>query len=176
MQVSFREITIDDVPDIISVQKEAYSELYWERDASFTSKIRSSKSCCFGAFLGPKMIGYAISFGVAAKSGDASVPLDCEHVESMVRIEEAQSLYVHDIAVRPSSSGLGIGAKLFHCVLEVAKTHRIEQLELVAVQGASSYWKDVHGFEECAIDCALSGSGGLGYGKEAVKMKKQVTA
>lgn len=61
----------------------------------------------------------------------------------------ADVYYLHDIALLPAARGTGAGAAALGLVLESAVAARLPLVELVAVNGADTYWR-AQGFEAVA--------------------------
>ena len=181
---------MENVVQILEIQKFAYAEQYWEREEAFVYKIQNAPDTCFGAFVNVvtdtdagiytnvdvrsvanarRMIGYAIALPFLITEHEVSVKLDSDHIEGIMPISNASCIYIHDVAVLPSNHYTGIGILLFEQIINIAHVHDISNLELVAVQNAATYWKNKHKFEECGV-CNTAD----GYGTEAVKMRRSV--
>jgi GNAT superfamily N-acetyltransferase len=165
-----RLVTIGDMAQILEVQKEAYPEYYWEAQEAYIMKLQLAPETCFGAFddANHTLLGYGIALPM--RTPGMTIPLDSDNFDGIVDIREAACIYMHDFAIRLSSARTGLGTALFLNLLNLAKKHEIQLLELVAVRTAISsampYWKK-HGFAEC-------GEAKGGYGAEAVKMTRSV--
>ncbi len=86
------------------------------------------------------------------------------------RIPEATgSYYLHDIALLPSARGTGAGAAAMAFVLEQAAAAGCDEVMLVAVHGADSYWS-AQGFAYAA-----PGEDGP-YGPGSHLMRRRVSA
>jgi len=59
----------------------------------------------------------------------------------------ADIYYLHDIALLPVTRGMGAGAEATAFVRQQARLAGCEEIRLVAVNGAESYWR-AQGFEE----------------------------
>lgn len=152
-----RRLQLTDVDEILRLQGLCYEANYLESRLSFEVKVAVSP-WCFGAFDGVRMLGYALAFPWTAH---AAVPLDTEQLELPLTPD---CLYIHDVAIDPSAHGRGLGATLVQVLHDAAARLDFESMELVAVQGAESYWKRL-GFHLLAGDTS-------GYGDEAVRMRR----
>jgi len=144
-------------PSILRLQALCYEANYLESRRSFEVKILVSPSC-FGAFDGDAMLGYALAF---PWSTHTPVPLSCEWLELP---PQPTCLYIHDVAIDPSARGTGLGGALVDVLYAEAQRLDVAFVELVAVQGAASYWERL-GFHQ--LDGNTSG-----YGAEAVWMQR----
>lgn len=152
-----RRLQHADVDEILRLQSLCYEVSYLESRRSFEVKVAASPSC-FGAFDGDAMLGYALAFPWTTHT---PVPLSSER---LALPPQPTCLYIHDVAIDPSARGTGLGTALVDELY--AEAHRLDLvwLELVAVQGAASYWERL-GFHQ--LDGNTSG-----YGAEAVRMQR----
>lgn len=157
-----RPLTVADLSHVDSIQREAYRSTYHESMDSFAAKIAASAATCFGAWYEGDMIGYLVAFGVA---NDEPVALDATSTR-IAPIETAETIHIHDLAVRPTERGKGIGDVLLVHLYEVASGHGVDRYRLVSVQGSSGFWAD-RGF---TIE---PGPPPEGYGSEAVVMMRR---
>lgn len=79
--------------------------------------------------------------------------------------ENADSFYLHDIALLPQTRGKGAGGDAVTLVVDAARAAGFDAVTLIAVNGADSYWA-AQGFT--AID------GETGYGPGTVRMRRVV--
>lgn len=55
--------------------------------------------------------------------------------------EEADSFYLHDVALLPQVRALGAARRLVELLVETAEAHGFDSLSLVAVNGSQPYWE-----------------------------------
>jgi GNAT superfamily N-acetyltransferase len=136
----FRLLTADDVPELHRVEAEAYIPELHESDASFLRLIELFPEGAFGYFDAGGLCGYA--FAAPSISG-STLPLR----SVLDRIpDEADTFYIHDVAVAERCRGRGIARLLVTRLLELARARGFGRSELVSVQGSAPFWQKF-GFE-----------------------------
>lgn len=143
-----------------SIQKNAYPKVLHEPPESFAAKIGAAPETCWGVFAGRSLGAYLVALPLI---GTASVSLGDTVFPNVVEVDRAECLYLHDLAVDPSLRGKGCGEALAEHALQKAAAHGIKRVELVAVQGAQSFWAKF-GFVVTPHGATES------YGADAVKM------
>lgn len=133
-----KNLTLKEVERVLEIQKACYHKDYWESKEKFESILRLYPSGCYGLWC-EKLAGYLFSH--PWRIGEY-VPLDSP-IKKLP--ENADCLYVHDIAILPEFRGEGAGRVLFSRVLDAAR--RFRAIELVAVQHSENFWKKL-GFRE----------------------------
>ncbi|MDZ4784956.1 MAG: GNAT family N-acetyltransferase [bacterium] len=107
---------------------------FWESIDAFASKLNASPETCFVIKNGTAVTGYLITLPCtkdtlpALNSDRFSVP------------EDADTLYVHDLAMKPESVGKGEATKLVQHALNKAAEMGLTEACLIAVQSSSGYW------------------------------------
>lgn len=157
-----RPLTVVDLSHVDSIQRDAYRSTYHESMDSFAAKIAASAATCFGAWYEGDMIGYLVAVGLASLE---PVALDAPTM-STPPIDQASAIYIHDLAVRPTMRGHGVGDVLLVHLYEAASRWGITDYMLVSVQDSTSFWAD-RGF---TIE---PGPPPAGYGPEAVVMLRR---
>ncbi|WP_280569614.1 GNAT family N-acetyltransferase [Chromohalobacter sp. 296-RDG] len=142
--MKIRKISQTDFMDISRIQRECYSEDLLESVGSFSAKLSANSDFSFIAVQNEMFVGY-----VMALPWIYGELLDLDGVDYSVPVD-ADSLCIHDIAVSRKARNAGAAKYLLNAVLESAKSRGYRQLFLVAVQGASSYWKR-QGFEAVQV-------------------------
>ena len=84
---------------------------------------------------------------------------------------QARSFYLHDIALLPETRGSGAGREATGFVLDHARAAGYEDVTLIAVNGADSYWS-AQGFH--AITVSDTGGPVPSYGDGTVFMRQQL--
>ncbi|MGI2105200.1 GNAT family N-acetyltransferase [Shewanella frigidimarina] len=131
--MSIRPITTTDWPAIMAIQAQCYVELTPESLGVMQSKWQASPTSCVVFEQQDNVLAYALVHPWL--QGDAP-SLDTE-ISGQIN---ADSWYLHDMAISPSAQGMGIGKKLFNHIVNQAKNLAINGIGLVAVQGAHTYW------------------------------------
>lgn len=162
--MKIRRMSQTDLPAISRIQRECYSETILESVDSFSAKLSASPDFCFVAVQRQQVVGYVVSlpwvFGVIPEldGSECSIP------------PNADGLCIHDMAVTPSARDIGAAKHMLNTVLEAANQQGYKRIFLVAIQGASSYWRR-HGFEVVPAGASLKRDLSA-YGREAVYMVK----
>jgi GNAT superfamily N-acetyltransferase len=145
---------------VCAIQKNAYPKVLHEAPESFAAKIEAAPETCWGVFMERGLGAYLIALPLM---GTSTVGLGDTVFPNVVAADQADCLYLHDLAVDPSLRGKGCGEALTEHALQKAASHGMERLELVAVQGAQSFWVKF-GFVVTPHGATAS------YGDDAVKM------
>lgn len=135
-----------DLPAVCQLQQRCYQPTFHEPMQAFAAKLREAPDSCWV---------------VCARSGDIQAYLvtlpvtpahyPALHAEDWRAPTQPTGLYLHDLAVAPEQSGLGLGRHLFERALAHAQSAGLQQLSLVAVQGSVPYWRRL-GFEDTPPD------------------------
>jgi predicted N-acetyltransferase YhbS len=129
-----RPVTPDDIPAIHRLETETYRPELHESAAAFLQLVRLFPEGAFGCFDEAGLCGYA--FGAPTRAGstlELRTPLE--------RIaEDADTFYIHDVAVAPRCRGTGVGTRLATGLLDLARTRGFRRSELVSVQGSAPFW------------------------------------
>ncbi|HYG74398.1 MAG TPA: GNAT family N-acetyltransferase [Planctomycetota bacterium] len=131
-----------DMPDVLSVQREAYRPELLESAETFERKLQLFPQGCFGCKEGDKLKAYVFTHPWIS---DVVAPLDCEQ---LTLPDSPDCLYIHDLAVRKSAQGSGIGGQLLDAVFALADERGYRNMALVAVQDSEPYWQR-RGFTPC---------------------------
>lgn len=86
--------------------------------------------------------------------------------------DDADSIYLHDLALLPSARGTGAGGTATRMVLDLARQAGLGDVTLLAVGGADVFWAS-RGFSPVA-DQALAARLRASYGPEVVYMHRLV--
>lgn len=86
----------------------------------------------------------------------------------------SEVLFIHDLAVSAAGRGSGIGRRLVDRAFKLAARDGLTRAELIAVEGAASYWRGL-GFIETKAPPALAAKVAY-YGPEARWMTRSILA
>ena len=161
-EVEIRTLDTADVPHVLRLQETAYAANFLEDADSFVAKISASDETSFGAWHNCEMVGYLIAFPIV---GHAGVALNSSAVSS-VPLDQAQAVYIHDLAVRPEWRGRAVADQLLSALTTLSAAHAISDWHLVSVQGSRGFWEK-WGFVVSADPPPN------GYGPEAVLMLRR---
>jgi|GEM_PF-1351155 len=124
-----RALSHSDLADVARIQRECYGHGFIESVDSFAAKLAANAEFSFLATRQNVAVGYVVAFPwafgeIPALNGlEYSIP------------PNADSLYIHDIAVVPTARGTGTARLLLDTVLSTARSKGYRRAFLVAVQG-----------------------------------------
>ncbi len=146
--VALRRLERTDLPFALAIQWECYPPNLQEGSEAFASRLELADCYCLAASVGDELAGYLLAHGWPSRSPpplDASLPKD----------KPSEVLFIHDLAVGCAGRRLGIGRRLVDLVFAMANRDGLEVAELIAVEGAASYWRTL-GFAEAEATPALA--------------------
>lgn len=164
--LAIRPLRRDDLPQALAIQAASYPAFLREDEHAFASRIDLPASYCSAALLGGTLVGYLLAHGWPRCSPPP--------VGTVLTPRPAEILFIHDLAVGAGGRGLNVGAQLVKGALAGAALAGLAEAELVAVEGAATYWRS-QGFD--AAECspwlhALV----AGYGDRACWMTRPIAA
>ncbi|WP_348541579.1 GNAT family N-acetyltransferase [Vibrio fluminensis] len=153
-----------DWDSILRIQAEVYHDGVLEELEVLKSKsIVSPTSCFVCETLEGDIAGYLLSH-----------PWDCSTppklFEPLTSAKGRDQFFIHDMAVSARVQGKGVGRLLIKQVLTLTEKLGMKKINLVAVQGADSYWARL-GFVALMNDNIRAT-----YGNDAVLMQRLVFA
>ncbi len=133
MGMEVRPLAVSDIPAVCETQAGAYkdSSLH-EPPETFAAYLRAFPAGSLAAVANDSLVGYGV--GHPWRKG-VPLPLDITELELPTT---PTCFHVHDIAVKVK--GLDVGRRLLRQLLEVAAEQQLEFVDLIAVQGADTYW------------------------------------
>ncbi|NTS78477.1 GNAT family N-acetyltransferase [Catenovulum sp. SM1970] len=148
--------------NILEIQHASYQEIGAEKLTVLKSKNEASPDTCFVSLSDTGLVnGYLLAHPWRGLSPP-------KLFKPLPDIKTSEYLYLHDMAIKPEFKGKGIGRSLALKLFEVAKNKGVNCVNLVAVQGAETFWLRM-GFKPVK-DVNLCSS----YGKDAVLMQKLI--
>jgi GNAT superfamily N-acetyltransferase len=133
--MTLRPLNRDDIGELHRLETECYAPALHESDAAFLRLIELFPEGAFGCFDGVGLCGYA--FGVPLKAGQTlALRTPLETVP-----EDADTFYIHDVAVAERCRGRGVGRLLAERLLDLARARGFTRSELVSVQGSAPFWE-----------------------------------
>lgn len=162
-----RRFVESDVPAALTIQAASFPAFLLEDEPAFASRVRLASSCCFVAMQGATMAGYVLAHGWPTGSPP---PVGAVLADS----PRTDVLFIHDLAVSPSARGLSAGRELVEAAFMCAARQGLRQAELIAVEGAATYWRAM-GFSEVEISGTLAEKV-AGYGADARWMTSAIPA
>lgn len=131
--MSVSTLSVIDVPQLMLVQQNCYSEDLVESATVMAHRISAFSHTCWGYFVDQQLAGYLLAYPSVLGS---ITPL----AAAFPVYSHTNCLYLHDMAISSDFRGQSLApALLAHASMEAEKLG-LEALALVAVQGAEGYW------------------------------------
>lgn len=131
---SIRPMRHDDLAAVLAIQAEAYGSDTLEAEAIIRTRFHTSPDTAWVAESGGNvyayLVGYRSQLGEVTPLGGAFLP--CAN---------ADSLYLHDLAVAARALGHGLGPALVNTALSLALREGLNWSSLVSVQGSRNFWE-----------------------------------
>lgn len=160
----FRAITTADWPAIMQIQQQSYPAMLHESLAVLQSKQQLAPSSC-RVFANNNGV-HAYCF---AHPGCAGEPAPLNETTATTLLANANTLYIHDIAVAPAARGQQLAQLALRQLVSIAEQQQLASLSLVAVNGAANYWQRL-GFVPYPIAKSLRA-----YGESATYMVRSLS-
>ena len=146
--------------DVLRIQDQCYTAIAPESAESLGAKISAAPDTCFVAQAGDHVVGYLI----AAPIRFPQLPL--LNAKGFTVAPDADTLYLHDLAVGTTGRGTGAGQRLVEHATLAGRVRGLRRACLVAIQDSAPYWERF-GFIPVTPQ-GLPGTSGLGsYGAGA---------
>jgi predicted N-acetyltransferase YhbS len=133
--IACRHLTPGDLPQLHRLEAESYEPALHESDEAFLRLMALFPDGAFGLFDDETLCAYA--FAVPLRAGavlDLKTPL-------AALPPEADTLYIHDVAVAAHYRGRGLATRLVGTLHDVARARGLGACELVSVQGSAPFWE-----------------------------------
>ncbi len=131
---TIRNITLDDLPDVLHMQHLCYDASFHETPASFHAKIAVTPETCWLAIRRDDPLAYLITLPVSYADFPAL------NSPTFRRSATPDVLYIHDLAVTPDGRAIGLGKTLVKHAFKMAEALQITRIGLIAVQDSVAYW------------------------------------
>ena len=156
----WRLMTIADIPEVDAIGEVVHPD-FPEDIAVMENRQTLFPQGCFVAQGAEKPLGYAISH--PSVIGEPA-PLD-----TIIKLpENADCLFLHDIALSEDARGLGLGSQIVPLLKKAAKDAGFDRLGLVSVNNSLGFWKS-QGFKVLMPDDKLKAKLET-YGEDAAYM------
>ncbi|MDZ3830271.1 MAG: GNAT family N-acetyltransferase [Sphingopyxis sp.] len=135
----WRPMRAGDLDDVLAIADAVHGAAYSESRETFAERLALYPAGCQILDRDGAALGYLITHPWCRDTPPAlgqrlgAIPAD------------ADTYYLHDIALRPETRGSGAGAAAVAHVETCARAAGFDEITLVAVGGADSYWER-HGF------------------------------
>lgn len=161
-----RSMQASDIPAVMTIQEESYPDELLETDEVISARLASFPDYAWVADEAQEACAYL--FAYPARLGRIT-PFDGVFTQH----DDADCLYLHDLAVGLLASGRGVGPALVRHALEHARTRGLRHSALVAVQGSGDFWSRM-GFEPCPVNDAAQMENLATYGRAALYMTRSL--
>ena len=131
--MSVSTLSVTDVPLLMLVQQNCYSEELVESATVMAHRISAFSQTCWGYFVDQQLAGYLLAYPSVLGS---ITPL----AAAFPLYQNTNCLYLHDMAISSDFRGQSLAPALLANASTEAKKLGLEALALVAVQGAEGYW------------------------------------
>lgn len=131
--LQIRPMTADDVPAIMQIQLYCYQPSLHEEQAIVARRLAQHPDYCWVAENAQGVCAYLFSY--PSRLGKITT-LGGDFLAS----EQADCLYLHDLAVAEQASGQGVGPQLVKHALQHARQQALPYSALVAVQNSANFW------------------------------------
>lgn len=153
-----------DLEAVLLVQAACYPVSMQEPREVVLSRMRAAPGSCAVAVDAQGVCGYL--FAYPSRLG-AVTPLDAPFEPA----PDADTLYLHDLAVAPRAHGRGLARRLVGHLLDHGRALGLAASSLVSVQDTAAFWSSL-GFQETGIDCPRSRAALAGYPGTARYMRR----
>lgn len=123
-----------DIEGLMQVQEACYGADYMESAEIYRARLACTAQCSLAATDGDRVLAYLAAY--RSKLGSVT-PIHGGFSAS----PSPDTLYLHDMAVRPDCAGQGLAAALFEALWREARAWSPRHSALVSVQGSQGYWQ-----------------------------------
>lgn len=162
----FRLMNHADVSAVLDIQAQCYPAHLLEDETTIRDRLDSAPDSAWVAEDQNKACAYLVAYrSVVGNITPLSSTFDIP--------EQADSLYLHDLAVGTGAQGLGLGQKLVYLAWKMAQAEGLNYSALVSVSGARKFWQGL-GYD--AVDKLSSHQAANlhSYGQASCYMLKQI--
>lgn len=140
MSFIIRSMTLTDLVAIEHIQAEAYAGYFLESAEVIAQRFHLSPTTAWVAESEGLVCAYLV--GYWSKVGKIN-PLNAP----FIAVEDANCLYLHDLALLKAAQGFGMGKHLIQAAIECAFRSSAQAIALLSVQNSKEYWQRF-GFSE----------------------------
>jgi ribosomal protein S18 acetylase RimI-like enzyme len=163
-----RPLIDGDLPAVTAIQNTVFEPLYRETQDVLGSRLQVGPTCCWGAFEDGELLAYILSHPWPAASPPAiGRPLPTPPA--------GDNWFIHDLAIAPRARGLRLGHALVRAAAGSALKLGLVRGDLIAVQGAWSFWAKLGYAPPPTLSEALQAKV-AGYGPDARYMTATISA
>lgn len=150
-------------PGILAAEHTAYLDVAPETEEVLKSKWRATPDTCL---VSVDKAGRVEAYVLAHAWHEEKPPALFQPLPPVA--DNADTLYLHDLAVHAAARGMGLGDLLAGELLRRAKILGFRRITLVAVQGSTGFWQRQGFAEDTRVAVSRS------YGDDAVFMQQQL--
>lgn len=124
----------DDIPGVLAVQQDAYSEHFHEPATVIIDRLNSHPHTAWVAEMETVICAYLVAYhSCLGKVNPLHAPFaSSDHVDC---------LYLHDLAIHSCAQGVGLARRLVSVAQDYAASISLAALALTAVQGSQTFWE-----------------------------------
>jgi GNAT superfamily N-acetyltransferase len=161
--MKLRLMTKIDLIQVMSIQQKCYREVPLESTASLSSKIDLFPRGCYVIASNRELLGYLICH--------PWVKDETPSLDTILKVlpQNANLLYVHDLAILPTEQGKGLATVLVDKIFQIARSLGFNDLSLIAVQRSENFWRN-KGFKTPLVISEKLSATTRQYNKNAVYM------
>jgi len=134
MNFTIRKMSADDLAAVMRIQEDAYARHFLESPDIIAQRFNLSPDTAWVAERNLEVCAYLV--GYWSQVGKVN-PL---HAPFSV-VENADCLYLHDLALLASAQGSGLAKKLIEIATEYAIQSSVKSLALLSVQNSKAFWQ-----------------------------------
>jgi GNAT superfamily N-acetyltransferase len=162
LNITIRHIDAEDWSAIDDIQRQAYPEALHEAlDVLQQKQALAPESCWVAVDNDNRVQGYLLAHRWHSIN-------DAPELDQPLTEAQGDVLYIHDLALTPTSQGLGLSMLLWQTLIAFAREHSLNVLSLVAVNDSLPFWQH-KGFDE--VDSLPAEKG---YGDDARLMNHRI--
>lgn len=162
-----RAMRHDDLPAVLAVQAACYPPSMQEPAATVLARCKAAPGSCLVALdregVCAYLFGYRSRLGVVTPLGAGFEPAP-----------DADTFYLHDLAVAPRGKGRGLGRALVARAWAWAGGQGLRASALVSVQDTRAFWTGL-GYRAAALDCGAARAALASYPGAAHYMTRPLT-
>ncbi len=157
-----------DIATVMQIQAACYGDDFLEAAGVLLQRLQSAGNTCWVASHQGQVHAYLAAY--------RSVLGQVTPLHGAFQVgANPDTLYLHDLAVRPAASGMGLGSRLIHALLNCSSNKTLSWSALVAVQEAHEFWAK-YGYSVHEPDDPLQREHLASYGPHARYMVRRLTA
>ena len=166
-QSHIRAMRLDDLDAVLAIQAACYPPAMQEAAPVLQARMQAATDTCIVAQDGKGVCAYL--FGYPSRLG-AVTPLGAEFAPA----PDADTLYLHDLALAPRAHGRGLARELVGHLLALGRRAGLTATALVSVQDTAAFWTAL-GYEAAEVKDAQARAALASYPGQARYMVRMLT-